>query len=332
VHLTKWLEGIPTRLRNHLQRIGLLNPQRVAASKPLKEHLEDFRRSIGDTTKHARCTYNAIVRLFEDCKFTHWSDIQASRLDDCLKQLKVSQRTGNFYLKAAKQFCKWMVKDRRATESPLEHLSTIKITERKRQRRALLTDKLRALLEATEAAPERFGMTGPERAMLYRLAVETGLRANELRSLKTSSFDLDNCTVEVLAGYSKNKKSSVLPLRPDTAATLREFLANKLPEAQVFKVPEKTAKMIRADLSDAQIPYKDEAGRVFDFHALRHQTGTLLAAAGVHPKDAQAIMRHSDINLTMQIYTHMARGAEAAAVAKMPSLSMAKDKSRKNSA
>jgi len=59
---------------------------------------------------------------------------------------------------------------------------------------------------------------------------------------------------------------------------------------------------------DAGIPYVDGAGRYHDFHALRHTTGSWLAANGVHPKVAQAIMRHSDINLTMSRYTHTLKG------------------------
>ena len=72
-------------------------------------------------------------------------------------------------------------------------------------------------------------MSGVERAMLYRLAVESGLRANELRTLTVSSFDLDKCTVTVQAGYSKRKHEDVLPLRPDTVEELRVFLKDKLP-------------------------------------------------------------------------------------------------------
>ncbi|MFH1881149.1 MAG: hypothetical protein ABIL62_00375 [Planctomycetota bacterium] len=45
------------------------------------------------------------------------------------------------------------------------------------------------------------------------------------------------------------------------------------------KLTDKTSKMLMADLADADIPYVVD-GRYFDFHALRHQTGTLLAAGG----------------------------------------------------
>jgi integrase len=63
-------------------------------------------------------------------------------------------------------------------------------------------------------------------------------------------------------------------------------------------MPDKTSKMLRADLTEAKIPYVVD-GLYFDFHALRHSTGSLLATSGAHPKVVKAIMRHSDINMTM---------------------------------
>ena len=59
------------------------------------------------------------------------------------------------------------------------------------------------------------------------------------------------------------------------------------------------------DLKAAEIPYKDEAGRVFDFHSLRHQFISDLARGGVHPKEAQTLARLSTITLTMDRYTHV---------------------------
>ena len=168
-------------------------------------------------------------------------------------------------------------------------------------------------------------MTGPERAMLYRLAAETGLRSSELRSLTGTSFVLDSTepTVTVEAAYSKRRRDDVLPVRAETAAELRTFLAAKLPRAPAFNMPSKSGvvRMLRADLSDAEISYRDDAGRVLDFHALRHSFGAALAASGVHPKDAQALMRHSTISLTMDRYTHTSRQQLAAAVSALPDLS-----------
>jgi hypothetical protein len=79
--------------------------------------------------------------------------------------------------------------------------------------------------------------------------------------------------------------------------------------------------MIRADLKDAGIPDTDEIGRVVDFHSLRHTFSSLLASSGVHPKVAQELMRHGDINLTMSRYTHVLRGQTKEALDAMPDLS-----------
>ena len=107
-----------------------------------------------------------------------------------------------------------------------------------------------------------------------------------------------------------------------TVELLRPYLENKMPHVQPFPLHHETAKMIRADLEAAKIPYTDDAGRDFDFHALRHQFGTMLAQGGTSPKVAQELMRHSDINLTMGVYTHTVTGQEAQAIDSLPDLSV----------
>jgi len=58
-----------------------------------------------------------------------------------------------------------------------------------------------------------------------------------------------------------------------------------------------------ADLAAAGIAEKDERGRRADFHALRHTVATNLNRAGVPPAVAMAVMRHSELRLTMKTYT-----------------------------
>lgn len=58
------------------------------------------------------------------------------------------------------------------------------------------------------------------------------------------------------------------------------------------------ADQLERERSDV-LKYRDDAGRVFDFHSLRHQFISNLAQAGVHPKEAQTLARHSTITLTM---------------------------------
>ena len=174
-------------------------------------------------------------------------------------------------------------------------------------------------------------MSGHQRAAFYRLAIETGDRAGELRSFIVLSFDFSGCTITIRAERSKNRQESILPLRKETAAIIQTFLLGKLPTALVFSMPSKynMADMLRADCESAEICCEDSGRGKIDFHSLRHTTGNLLAASGVHPKVAQAIMRHSDINLTMSRYTHTLRGQESEAVESLPDLSLPSQQAQK---
>ena len=75
--------------------------------------------------------------------------------------------------------------------------------------------------------------------------------------------------------------------------------------------------MLRADLMAARIPVENEFG-VVDFHALRHSFISSLARAGVHPKIAQDLARHSSVELTMRNYTHTRLESRVEALEKLP--------------
>ena len=159
-----------------LAQAGIVDKYKEHRKKPLREHLEDFLSSLqakGNTLEYCNLTHYRAKRICTGCKFIVWDDISASDVQLYIADLRdsgeVSQKTSNYYLQAVKQFCNWMLKDKRAGgESPLKHLDAIKVTDEV-NRRALTPDELRNLLEATENAPKRFGMTGYESyALLFR--------------------------------------------------------------------------------------------------------------------------------------------------------------------
>ncbi len=111
----------------------------------------------------------------------------------------------------------------------------------------------------------------------------------------------------VKAAYSKHRREDVQPIPVLFAQTLKDYLANRPADQLAFSTMprlDSLAKMLRKDLEVAGIPYRDESGRVADFHALRHTYITNLARAGIHPKTAMDLARHSDINLTLARYSH----------------------------
>jgi len=83
--------------------------------------------------------------------------------------------------------------------------------------------------------------------------------------------------------------------------------------------------MLRADLDAAGIAYRDDAGRVCDFHALRHTYVTRLARSGATVKVVQTLARHSTPVLTLGVYSHLelADGAAALAALSDPEISAA---------
>ncbi len=149
-------------------------------------------------------------------------------------------------------------------------------------------------------------------------------------------FSVEPASVTVDAAHAKNKRTTRQPLRSDVAAVVDEWLKNRLERVRMKNPPvlpirkpsaeplwpgtwtEKAAKMLRQDLGFSagdvdrrsqngterktprrirHVQYFDDQGHVLDFHALRHTFGTNLARCGVHPRTAQELMRHSDINL-----------------------------------
>src|SRR5262249_11770382 len=136
-----------------------------------------------------------------------------------------------------KQFCWWMVRTGRALSSPLASLSLQNSrTDRRHDRRALTPEENARLIAAAEHGAEQHRMRGTDRWMLDRVAVETGLRASELRSLNCGSFALDAnpTTVTVKAAYSKHRRDDTLPMRPELTDKLRPHFAGRTAESPAF--------------------------------------------------------------------------------------------------
>ncbi len=332
------------------RKAGLIDRFDEHRKRPLREHLDDWQAALvakGNTAKYANLVSGRARRVHSECGFIFWPDMSASKTQEYIAELRASGlgvQTCNFYLQAVKAFARWMQRDGRAGSNPLAYLQGGNArTDRRHDRRALSPDELRWLLNTTRDGPERFGLTGPDRTMLYGLAVTTGLRASEIGSLTPRCFDLDADppTVTVEAAYSKHRRDDVLPLRADVVGALRTRFAGLAPNDPVFAMPDKPAKMIRADLDDARaawiqdaetdderrsressmfLAYRDGAGRVADFHSLRHTFITNLARGGVYPKTAQGLARHSTIMLKMDRYSHTVIGEQAAALDVLPDL------------
>src|SRR5262249_37342372 len=151
-----------------------------------------------------------------------------------LKNERVAGRLGikssNYYLACVKAFLTWMVKDGRTGRNPLAHLSAMNAkVEVGRERRSVSKEELALFLEAARVGKPIRRLAGEDRAMLYVLAVYSGLRCSELASLVPASFDLDHesPSVTVAAAYSKRRREDTQPLPHHVASMLAPWLKNK---------------------------------------------------------------------------------------------------------
>lgn len=64
------------------------------------------------------------------------------------------------------------------------------------------------------------------------------------------------------------------------------------------------------------------------FHDLRHSAATLLLSLGVHPKVVQELLGHTQISMTMDIYSHVLPSMQQDAVSKLNTLLMRREGGR----
>ncbi len=329
-----WVDQLSTLWRDRLVKIGLLDQAAASLTQPLTEHVKAYLRWLADYKGRSRqYTMNRageLAKLLNGCKFHTWADIDHRIVETWLTGLIVGgqkKRTCNGYAEAIKGFCKYMVREGRATRSPVEHLAGITIDDAKLTG-VFTADQVDMLLDYLDdgGAPVVAGLTAPERSLLYRLALNTALRRGSIRSLTAASFAFDRDadgqviggTVSVKASNHKNRRPHVVPLVPDLAADLAAAVALKGPGAQAIAMPFHTAKMLREDLIGAGLPLLDADDGQLIFHSFRHTCATWLATAGVPMKSIQAITGHLKMATLTDRYAHLQVEAGREALKSMP--------------
>jgi integrase len=328
-------EGMARKLESEaeLRRRGVIDPRSDAYStheaKPLVDHLADFRTALvaaGRTSRHTQMTFSRAAKMVELAGVKRISHLSLSKALNALASLRaegLGMETCNHYVRAVKAFSRWLWKDGRAREHALAHLSTSNPeADLRRRRRALTPEEATRLVQAAESGPTVMGMTGPDRGMVYRLAMGTGFRASELGSLTRESFRLDSDPPLVVceAGYTKNGRLAEQPVSDSLAALLRPWVASRASGHPVFDMPGHTAEMIRVDLATAGIPFETSAGRC-DFHSLRAVYISNLVASGASVKTCQVLARHSTPSLTIGVYAKASLHDIRGAVGALPDLS-----------
>ena len=224
--------------------------------------------------------------------------------------------------------------------------------------------KTTSTYEAMILTPEQayailLNLQEPERTLTL-LASGTGLRISECLGLQWQDVSFADSMIHVRRtwtcgqiGLPKSKASKApVPLHP----LLAEFMLlwkQKTPYSQscdwVFpssrlegKQPRVANMLVEDHLRPAAVKagilsshknlqgqLVDDDPRRFGFHNLRHSLASFLIRTRTDPKTVQTLLRHSDVKLTLQFYTHAVSRDRMAAAGKMLTaiLSHAKEQS-----
>ena len=169
--------------------------------------------------------------------------------------------------------------------------------------------EIQALLEAADARWRVIILT----------AVLTGLREGELLGLAWGDIDWTNRQIYVRQQYTAGRFSELktkasrrrVDLPGELVAELRRWRLACPPGAHDLVFPNGAGNPETHGnlLNRGFYPALRRAGlRKIRFHDLRHTYASLLIANGEHPKRIQALMGHSSINVTMDVYGHLMPG------------------------
>jgi integrase len=136
------------------------------------------------------------------------------------------------------------------------------------------------------------------------IAILTGLRRNEVATLKWSDIDFEKSIIHLRAEVTKSHKRREVPVPDYLKSHLLEirkqnpFAENILCEWKTFNGLRFAWQRLRNSLSFKTLPN----GSLLHFHDLRHVYAQSMRDAGVSLQDIQAFLGHSSVTVTESRY------------------------------
>ena len=193
--------------------------------------------------------------------------------------------------------------------------------ERVEKARALTPDEVGRLLKAAEQAGE------PMRAAIT-LALFYGLRRSEACGLRWTDIDFTKGTMHVQHTVTQNGTVLLDDDHTKTRGSNRTLVLidQTIPYLKQLRAEQAKAGLLMDKVvawPDGKPLRPDGITRMFStilrnngiekarYHDLRHTAATMLANAGVPPKQLQAFLGHDDIEMTLGVYVHTSENAAA---------------------
>lgn len=163
----------------------------------------------------------------------------------------------------------------------------------------------------------------------FLLAIHTGMRRGELMGAKWSDLDLGTGSLAIQRTIGRGSTARLEEAAPKTAAGRRRIalaadVVEHLRQQRVRQLEHRLS--VGPAWEDRDLIFADAFGKplhpntimrefalltakaklpAIRFHDLRHSSATLMLAAGISPKVAQERLGHSDIAMTLGLYSHV---------------------------
>ncbi len=362
-----WLQRLPAKRLERLGAWDLLDPASISVASGIDTHVAGFVKHLkatGASDNRVATVERRLRAVIGQAGIERLSDLRREKLAPALSSLRVaagldkatrkpkykpaSALTIRGHAQACNQFAAYLIDVRQLmTVNPVHGLGKVKGDARARKRVLTHAEQVE-LLGYLACAPsmswggsEPLTLTGDERYLLTRVAIETGFRFSTLAGLLVSDFDLDSAggaKVYARAEIMKNRQPLRLTLAPGLAERLRKAFATKAPSALALSMPERTeaTTMLLRDVAAARAAWVARAkhdpaehkrrasswflkpidfrGWRLSFHSLRGTRAVNLLLSGVPAASVAHLIGHGSFATTSKFYADYGVDGDALSV------------------
>lgn len=224
--------------------------------------------------------------------------------------------------KALNRLLNYAVKVGYIKNNPINLVKVIGIENKREKDQVLLDTELNILLNALESAND---FNKKAYSIAIQIGKYTGLRVSEVFALEKEDINFnENCINvnrklvydglkkdEIYSTHQMKSKSSkaIIPLASVLKSVLTDWFKINPYDHIICDVEGKYINPKTFSIFMKSLAKKHNIS--FNFHMLRHTFATTLVMNDVDIKTTQELMRHSDFNTTMTLYTHISKEHKA---------------------
>lgn len=245
---------------------------------------------------------NDISHFFKHIGDVNLSDVTSRDVRawvSVLSEEGIAPRSINRKLTAVRSFFYFLQRQGKLTQNVARKVHTLKA--KKRLPFFVEEEKMTTLLDKIEFANDFAGLRDK---VVIELLYTTGIRRSELLGLTPKSIDWAESSLKVLG---KRKKERIIPLLPECASLIKEYLQEREKISQCdFLIETDTGEKPYANLIYRIVhKYLGEVTTIDKKspHVLRHSFATHLLNNGADINDIKELLGHASLAAT-QIYTH----------------------------